>query len=137
MKKITKILILITIIFTLTACGNKTYKEITYDELNTKLENKESFILFIGSDTCSACSNYKVTLNQVIEKYGTEVFYLDLHNLSDKEESAITGMFPISGTPTTVFIKNGKEKDTFNRIVGSAKSEKIISKFKENGYIKE
>lgn len=115
---------------------NKTYKEISYKELTNMLNQKQSFILFIGSDTCSACSSYKETLNEVISKYGTDVKYIDLHKLSEKEESDVISQFPITGTPTTVFITNGKEKDTYNRIVGNAKNSKIVEKFKENGYIK-
>ena len=121
-----------------TGCsGNKTYNEISYEQLNNMLDNKESFILFIGSSTCSACSTYEVTLNEVIEKYGTDVKYIDLSKLTSKEESELVSMFPITGTPTTVFITKGEEKDTYNRIVGSVKQSKIIEKFKENGYIKD
>lgn len=131
-----KLLILIIALFMLAGCGNKTYDEISYDELNKMLEEKQNFILFIGSDTCSACSVYKGTLNDVIEEYGTDVKYIDLAQLSNAEESALVSKFPITGTPTTVFITKGEEKNTHNRIVGSAKKSKIIEEFKENGYIK-
>lgn len=133
-----KVLIIIVAIFALTACHvNKTYEEISYKQLTNMIDKKTSFILFIGSDTCSACSNYKETLNEVIKKYNVPVKYIDLHKLSESEESYVTSQFPITGTPTTVFVTKGKEKDTFNRINGSVKSSKIIKKFKENGYIKE
>lgn len=132
-----KILILIVALFMLTGCGgNKTYDEISYDELNKMLEDKQDFILFIGSDTCSACNTYKGTLNDVIEEYGTDVKYIDLASLSEAQESSLISKFPITGTPTTVFITNGEEEDTHNRIVGSAKKSEIIEEFKDNGYIK-
>ena len=121
----------------LTGCGTpKTYDEISYNELNNMLKDKDSFILFIGSSTCSACARYEVTLNDVIEEYGTDVKYIDLSKLSETDESALVSEFPISGTPTTVFIKKGEEESTYNRIEGAAKKSKIIDKFKENGYIK-
>ena len=132
-----KILILFITLFMLTACGNKTYDEISYDELNKMLEKKQDFILFIGSDTCSACNTYKETLNDVIEEYGTDVKYINLASLSKAEESSLVSKFPINGTPTTVFITNGEEEDTHNRIVGSAKKSEIVNEFKENGYIKD
>ena len=132
-----KILILFISLFMLTACGNKTYDEISYDELNKMLEKKQDFILFIGSDTCSACNTYKGTLNDVIEEYGTDVKYINLASLSKTEESSLVSKFPINGTPTTVFITNGEEEDTHNRIVGSAKKSEIVNEFKENGYIKD
>ena len=132
-----KILILFISLFMLTACGNKTYDEISYDELNKMLEKKQDFILFIGSDTCSACNTYKGTLNDVIEEYGTDVKYINLASLSKAEESSLVSKFPINGTPTTVFITNGEEEDTHNRIVGSAIKSEIVNEFKENGYIKD
>ena len=133
-----KLFLLIISLFMLTGCsGNTTYDEIDYKELNSMLDDKESFILFIGSSTCSACATYEGTLNSVIEDYGTDVKYIDLSKLSSAEESSITSQFPITGTPTTVFIEKGEEEDTHNRIVGSAKKSKIIEKFKENGYIKD
>lgn len=132
-----KILILFISLFMLTACGNKTYDEISYDELNKMLEKKQDFILFIGSDTCSACNTYKGTLNDVIEEYGTDVKYINLASLSKAEESSLVSKFPINGTPTTIFITDGEEEDTHNRIVGSAKKSEIVNEFKENGYIKD
>lgn len=125
-------------LFMLTGCGaNKTYDEISYNELNRMIENKQDFILFIGSDTCSACNMYKKTLNNVIKEYGTDVKYIDLAKLSETEESSLISKFPIKGTPTTVFITDGEEKDTHNRLIGSAKKSKVTEKFKENGYIKD
>ena len=101
------------------------------------LEKKQDFILFIGSDTCSACNTYKGTLNDVIEEYGTDVKYINLASLSKAEESSLVSKFPINGTPTTIFITDGEEEDTHNRIVGSAKKSEIVNEFKENGYIKD
>lgn len=132
-----KIAILVTILFMLTGCSKTTYDEISYSELNEKLENKEDFILFIGSSTCSACAAYEITLNDIIEEYNVDVKYIDLSKLSDGDESALVSEFPITGTPATIFITDGDEKDTHNRIDGNEKKSKIIEKFKENGYIKD
>ncbi len=116
---------------------NNTYEEISYAELNEMLKNKDDFVLFIGSNTCSACTVYRGTLNDVIGEYGVDVKYIDLSKLSKTESSKLTSKFPITGTPTTIFITDGDEEDSHNRIVGSAVKSKIIEKFKENGYIKE
>ncbi len=132
-----KKLLLICFIIFLAGCSVlKTYDEISYKNLNKMLNNKEDFVLFIGSSTCSACDSYKLTLNQVISKYNVDIKYIDLSKLSEKETSKLTAMFPISATPTTVFVKDGKEEDTYNRIIGSVKYSKIVQKLKENKYIK-
>ena len=131
-----KILLLLFVIL-LGACSTiRTYDEISYSKFKKMINNKESFIIFIGSTDCSACDSYKRTVNDVISKYNVDIKYIDLAKLSEKDESELTSKFPITGTPTTIFIEKGKEKDTYNRIVGSVKYSKIISKLKENKYIK-
>ena len=132
-----KLLLVILIIFISGCSALKTYDEISYKKLNNMLNKKESFILFIGSSTCSACSSYKVTLNQVVKKYGVDIKYIDLSKLSSKEKGDVTARFPISGTPATIFIEKGVEKDTYNRIDGNVRYSKIVKKLKENGYVKE
>ena len=101
------------------------------------IENKEDFILCMGSGTCSACGAYEITFNDIIKEYNVDVKYIDISKLSDEEEGSLTSKFPISGTPTTVFITDGEEEDTHNRIDGNARNSKIVEKFKENGYIKD
>jgi predicted bacteriocin transport accessory protein len=138
MKKIFVLLIILVSAFMITGCGGpKTYDEISYDEYKNKLSNGDEFILFIGAETCSACSAYKIGLNKVIEKYKIDVKYLDIDELSDTELSKLKSKFYFSGTPTTVFIKDGKEDEDKDRIVGNVKYSKIVETMKKNGYIKE
>lgn len=132
-----KILLIIGIIF-LTACSSvKTYDEISYKQLNKMLKSKNDFVLFIGSSECSHCKDYEVTLNKIIGKYNIDIKYIDVKKLSDDEYSEITAKFPITGTPTTIFIEDGEEKDTYNRIVGSVKYSKILDRLKDNNYVKD
>lgn len=131
-----KIILLIITVFLVGCSSLKTYDEISFKDLNNMLDKKNSFALFIGSSDCVHCSEYKVTLNRVIEKYNLDVKYIDLSKLSEKESGDISSKFPISGTPTTVFIDGGVEKDTYNRINGNVRYSKIVEKFKKNGYIK-
>ena len=130
-------ILLLLITFLLGACSTiKTYDEISFNKLKKMLNNKENFILFIGSTDCSACDSYKGTINDVISKYNLDIKYIDLSKLSKKEESELISKFPITGTPTTIFIEKGVEEDTYNRIDGSVKYSKVINKLKENKYIK-
>ena len=122
----------------LSGCGGpKTYDEISYSDLNKMLKDKENFVLFIGSETCSACNAYKITINKIVEKYGVDIKYLDISKLDDTENSELHANFAFSGTPTTIFIEDGEEKDSFNRINGNVKYSKVVEKLQENKYIKE
>lgn len=137
MKKGLLIVVMAMVIFCLSGCGKTTYDEISYSELNNMLEAKDDFVLFIGSETCSACASYKITLNKIIEKYHTDIKYLDISKLSDKESSELQSRFPFTGTPTTVFITDGVEKNTYNRISGNEKYSSVLKKLIKNGYIEE
>lgn len=138
MKKIVVLLTIFIGTILLTGCGGPTtYDEISYIELKDMLDDKESFALMLGSETCSACSSFKPTLNKVIKEYGIDVKYLDVSKLSEDESSELQSNFAFSGTPTTVFVTKGKEKSTYDRIDGNQRYSKVVKKFKENGYIKE
>lgn len=130
-------IILIVVLFLFTACSVvKICDEINYKQLDSMIDNKEDFVLFIGSDGCLNCREYKMTLNRVIERYNLDVKYINISKLSKKEKEFLNSRFSFSKTPVTLFIKSGKEKDVYNRINGNAKYSKIVSKFKENDYIK-
>ena len=119
----------------LTGCGRTSYDEISYSELQDLIDNKESFPLVIASATCSACNSYRPTLEKFIQEYNVDVKYIDLDKLTDEEESNLMNEFPITGTPTTVFVEDGEEKDTYNRIVGNKKFSQTEEAYRENGYI--
>lgn len=120
-----------------TACSAlKMCDEINYKQLDSMIENKADFVLYVGSDGCLKCREYKLTLNTVIEKYNLDVKYINMSKLSKKERELFSSKLSVSKTPVTLFIDNGKEKDVYNRINGNAKYSKIVAKFKENDYIK-
>ena len=140
MKKILLTLtIFITSIFLIGCGGRTTYDTISYDKLMTMLKEKESFILFIGSDTCSHCTVYKKTLERVIKEYNVDVKYIDISELDKEQDEKLTSTINFTGTPTTVFILDGKENNEtgVNRIKGAKSYSEVVEKFKKNGYIKE
>ena len=57
-----------------------------------------------------------------------------MHDLSDKEYSTIKNKTFVSGTPTTVFIQDGKY---VSKVVGDKDEEDIISFLVESGYLEE
>lgn len=136
------ILILIPL---LGGCGNKltTYEEISYDEFTKKIENKEDFILFIGSETCQHCAAFKDTVNSVVKNYQIKIYYIDINKFDDSEKNKFKTIINFNATPTTVFIKNGLELTdengnvTIYRISGNIAYEKVINKIKKAGFINE
>lgn len=137
MKKYLKIGIIFIFILMLSGCGKNYMKEISYDEYQKLIANKETFILEIMRTDCSACINFKPKLEQVTKDYQIEIKYINTDNLTDEEYDKLSNETGISGTPTVIFYNDGIENTKSSRINGSVSTDKIISKFKANGLIKE
>lgn len=132
-----KILLCLVGLLLFTGCGRKDYTYLSYTDLDAKLNNKDDFVLVIGSSTCTACDAYEETMRDIITKNDIEIFFLDLNTLSDEESSKVYSKFVYSYTPTTIFIKNGEETGTHNRIVGAGEYKDVLNKLEQLGYIGE
>ena len=139
MDKLAKLFIL-AIIVALLICGCSKDEnhiiEISYDNLKEKLDNKESFALYVGNEDCTHCQSYKPILASVLNEYDIDIFQLDNSKLTVKEYNEFKSILNVSGTPTIIFITNGEEETTLNRIVGEKTKQETIDRFKTNGYIK-
>lgn len=141
-----KIFVVIAIsVMILTGCNNKMdkYEEIEYNDFFNKIDNKDDFILFIGSATCQHCTDYKKTVNKIIKDYQVMIYYIDINKFSEEELSKFKTIINFSGTPTTVFIKDGKEISddkgnvTQYRVNGNLAYSKVVDKIKKAEFIKE
>lgn len=135
MKKILKLFSLLVVILLFSGCSSN-IKEITYSELETKLENKESFILEIVQDGCSNCTNFSPKFNEVLKEYKIQAISINLTNITQEENKKLNNLYNVSGTPAVIFIEKGKEPSISRRIVGDVSKDKIKSKLKVAGYIK-
>lgn len=136
MKQIKKILLVILVLLCVTACGKSSYKEISYQTFLDKMEKKETFILYIGSSTCSACSRFQPTLEKVIQEYHINVDYIDISKLTDEEMNEFGTIINFgNSTPKVYFIKEG-EYSQYNAIKGAQDYDYVVSKMEKNGYIK-
>ncbi len=115
---------------------NDNLVRLSYDEIMEKIDNKESFILCISRTTCSHCNVYKPKLRKVANKYDIKIYYTDVDKYSKNDLKDFNSKISFDGgTPTTLFIKDGKEKTTATRIEGDISIEKIVDKLKKNGFI--
>lgn len=137
MKKLMLMTILVITIL-LSGCGKKltTYNEIDYVKYTEMMENDESFALVIGSSTCSACSLFKGTMEKFISEYQVDVKYIDISKLSEDDYKLLMSEVNFSSTPTTIFIKDGKQTSVYNRIVGAESYTNVVKTYTKMGYIK-
>ena len=86
----------------------KTYQNITYSDYKKKIDNKETFMLFVWQEGCSHCEAFEPTLNNVIKKLKIKIYGLDLRSLSEEEYAVFKNKTFITGTPSLVLISEGK-----------------------------
>ena len=138
MKKI--MFLFISLLF-LTGCSKGKLIEIDFEEYSKKISNEETFVLVIGATGCNYCINYKETLNQVLEDYEVELYYIDKVKFTETEKSKFLARINFDEnnieTPTTVYIENGREKSKYDRIVGATSKSEVIKYLKEKGLINE
>lgn len=108
--------------------------ELSFLEFQTKLTNKDSFILIFTQPSCSHCINYKLTFNTILNENNLVAYELVLSNLSSTEKEALNNIVNIEGTPTTIFVKNGQEIKA-NRLIGNIEKTKLETKLSKLGYI--
>lgn len=117
------------------AAKDKTLISISFNELQKKIEKKDTFILVLTQKQCSHCAEYKPVLKEVLYEYDLKAYELDQKTLTKTEKAKLKDIASITGTPTTVFISEGSEIATATRIHGAASKGTIISRFKAMGYI--
>ena len=133
-----KVVIFIAMIIILVcSCTKERHiKEINLDEFKEKIANKDTFALYIGNEGCTHCISYRPILEKVLDDYDITIYQLDNSKLTDEEYNEFRTYINISGTPTIVFITEGEEETTLNRINGEISRDTTIERFKSNGYIK-
>ena len=103
--------------------------ELSYDELVKKIENKDSFVLVYTQTTCSHCIEYKPILKKTLYKnklYGYEIV---IDKLNTEEKAKLKDIANVSGTPTTIFIKDGVEISTSSRLTGIQTEDKLTNRY--------
>lgn len=110
--------------------------ELKYSEFEKKIKNKDDFILVITQTNCPHCEAYKPVLKDVLTEYDITAYEINTKKLNEEENAKFREIVAFSGTPTTVFFRNGEETTTTNRLVGEQKSTNIIRRLKSLKYIK-
>lgn len=111
--------------------------EINMQQLEEKINNKDTFILVMTQTGCVHCQSYLPTIKKVSREYGVTFYVLNRAKLSKEEYNRLNDIANISGTPSTIFIVDGEEKTTLNRLTGSIEKSRLVEKLISEGYINE
>ena len=134
-----KILLVVAAIMAIfvTGCGSSGYTEISYKELQNKVANEETIVLFIGRETCSACTVFKGILKKQYKgSYAKQatIYYIDLDKLSNEETVEFNSTYYFSATPTVAILTNGKFSN-IDTVTGSNKYSELIEMMKRKGIL--
>lgn len=98
---------------------------------NNILSKKEDVIIVVGQLNCSYTDQYEEkVLSKIINDYSITVYRLDIDEVSEEKQTELN----ISGTPTTLFIVDGKIID---RIDGYVDYGTLLEKLKKLQFISE
>ena len=136
MKKIKLIILALLLIVTLTGCGKSYINDISYSKFNQKIKNEETFFFVVTQDGCSHCENFIPVIEKVLNDKKVVGYNLNTSKFSEEQNKEFDEKYGVTGTPTTIFIKDGEEVSLLQRINGEADSDKVIRKLQNNGYIK-
>lgn len=127
MKKLLSIVALFFIVITLTGC---TSGNANASDVQKQVDNKESFLLYIGSTTCAACQAFNPTYEEFKKDhsdYKTTAVKLD--QLSEEDNATLVKKYHVAATPTLVFIKKGEVTSSVEGSRSKAELEKLYAKY--------
>ena len=132
MKKI-YIFILAMFVFILTGCNStKNMNSISLDELNQKMENKESFIVFFNNNNSSSL---QTRLDEVLGEYQLTGYFVDTDKISMEDELKLQPKITYQN-PSIVFIINGVDPSILTHITNEdTRKVEIIARLKDMNFI--
>lgn len=113
---------------------NAPLSEITFNELENMINNKEDFILLISQTNCSHCINFKPILIKTLEDNNIKAYDFNLTNITKHDYNKFVSKFNVTKTPTILFFIKGIEQNT-SRIVGGKDQEELEKVFINLGFL--
>ena len=87
---------------------NKYFIEIDTTDYIEKVNNKEKFVIFIGSSQCGACKTFKPIITKFANEQKVTVYFIDLIKTSDEDRNKIYNVQTIDYLPTLLIFEKGK-----------------------------
>ena len=115
----------------------RTYKIVSLDEYKEIIKEKGYHFMFIGSEQCGYCTQFKGSVEESLKNNDYKVYYIDISTLSEDEYNELVKTDEYMsqnewGTPLNLLYKDGKRIDELN---GYVSSDELVEFLKENKVI--
>ena len=110
----------------LAAEPTSTIIEFTQENSQKTLESAHFLVVDVYAEWCTPCKRLKPIFNELNAEYGTQYQFA---KVSAENNESFAERFQITGFPTILFIKDGKE---VGRHVGFAKKEQLLEILKKH-----
>lgn len=135
MKKL--VIGLLAALLVLVACGSTKAYEVSTENVVERIENKESFILYIGSKDCSACQQFAPTFEEVYNDYPDTLYSIEYTSAIAKDKETFEALEEnhiqkVTGTPSVYVIKEGVVVEKRVGVLKYSELETLIERFELN-----
>ncbi len=115
----------------------RTYLTISLSEYKEIIKSKGYNFMFIGSETCSYCTQFKEAIKEALKTNDFTIYYIDISSLTEDEYNELIATDDYMtknewGTPLNLLYKDGKRIAELN---GYVPADELISFLKENKVI--
>ncbi len=129
----------------ITGCSKRFYETKNYDDIQTMIANKDSFVYFIGTSSCSSCKTFKDNLKEAGAQKDMLLYYVDANELTSSQLKSthvrISSLLPdwyfvehsynVSSFYTPSIIKYIDGSSVYS-IIGEMSTEKILELYDFN-----
>ena len=131
-----KIILTILLFITMTACSNDSiFTKLSYDELNKKIENEETFILLFNDESRNG-ELLKHTLEKVVTENDLTAYEINSSNLKETQKNNLRPLISYQDA-SIVFIINGKDPSKLTHITDELTDvDELTSHLTNLGFIK-
>lgn len=115
----------------------RTYKIVSLDEYKEIIKEKGYHFMFIGSEQCGYCTQFKGSVEESLKNNDYKVYYIDISTLSEDEYNELVKTDEYMsqnewGTPLNLLYKDGKRIAELN---GYVSADELVEFLKENKVI--
>lgn len=108
------------------------FTKITAEEANAKIENGDTFFLYIGRATCQWCRKIAPSLSIIVKESEIQLFYLNSENTeNDSVLSEFRATFGIKTVPSIIYFRGKGDYYTFELNLTENKDSEIEKNLRE------